>query len=196
MDESQTTRISDPVRIRALTHPLRLELLDVLGDGPATATECAAATGESVASCSFHLRTLAKYGFIEPAERRGREKPWRLTSPGRDIRPDEDEPESLRAVGEIAQLYVEHAAETIRQWLAAMTQESSEWYQASTITGASFWATAEELAEFGQVVQNLASPFRDRDDDPSLRPEGARPISLFAAAHVDVVKERRAVDKS
>lgn len=189
MDE-KLPRISDPVRIRALSHPLRLELMDILRDGPATATECAEATGESVASCSFHLRMLAKYGFIEADERRGREKPWRLTSPGRDIRPD-DEPESVRAASEMGQLFVEHSVERIRQWLAAITDESSEWIQASTISGALFWATAEELAEFSQIVQNLTAPFAGRDDDPSLRPEGARPISLFAAAHVDVVRERR-----
>jgi len=183
-------RISDPVRIRALAHPLRLELMDVLVDGPATATECAEATGESVASCSFHLRMLAKYGFIEPAERRGREKPWRLTSPGRDIRPD-DEPESVRAVGEIAQLFVEHSVEGIREWLSSVTNESKEWIHASTINGSQFWATSEELAEFSQIIQNLTAPYAGRNDDPSLRPQGARPISLFAAAHVDVVRERR-----
>ena len=75
-------RITDPQRIRALTHPLRLELMDVLAEeGAATATRCAELTGESVASCSFHLRMLAKYGYIEPAERTGREKPWRLRLP-------------------------------------------------------------------------------------------------------------------
>lgn len=195
MDENQP-RISDPVRIRALSHPLRLELMDVLRDGPSTATECAQATGESVASCSFHLRMLAKYGFIEPDEPRGREKPWRLTSPGRDLRPDDSDPESLRAVGEMAQLYVEHAAENIRQWLAEAAAEPSEWIQSSTINGSSFWATAEELAEFSQIIQNLTAPYRGRNDDPSLRPEGARPISLFAAAHVDVVRERRSRDSS
>jgi DNA-binding transcriptional ArsR family regulator len=193
MDETQP-RISDPVRIRALAHPLRLELMDVLVDGPATATECAEATGESVASCSFHLRMLAKYGYIEPAERRGREKPWRLTSPGRDIRPD-DEPESMRAVGEIASLYVEHSTARIRQWIAHMAHESPEWVQASTIFGSQFWATAEELAEFSQIVQNLTVPYAGRNDDPSLRPQGARPISFVAAAHLDVARERRTEDK-
>ena len=90
-------RITDPQRIRALSHPLRLELIDVLGEGPATATQCADLTGQSVASCSFHLRMLAKYGYIEPADRRGRERPWQLTSPGQEIRPDDDDPASLRA---------------------------------------------------------------------------------------------------
>lgn len=191
MDEQATPRISDPIRIRALTHPLRLELLDVLRDGPATATECAEITGESVASCSFHLRMLAKYGFVEPAERRGREKPWALTSPGQDIRPDDEDPDSVRAVQAVAQLYVEHSIENTRAWLAALADEPSEWQHASTVTGSSFWATADELAELSRSLQQLADPFLGRADDPAARPDGARPIHLFATAHVDRLKERR-----
>jgi hypothetical protein len=170
--------------------------MDVLGDGPATATECAGATGESVASCSFHLRMLAKYGYVEPGERRGREKPWRLVSAGRDLRPDDGEPDSFRAVGEIAQVFVEHSAEGIRQWIVQLPTEQPEWVQASTISGSRFWATASELAEFSQIIQNLTAPFEGRNDDPALRPEGARPISLFASAHVDVVRERRSAHKT
>ena len=93
------THISDPARIRALAHPLRLELLDHLRDaGEATATECAAQVGESVASCSFHLRMLAKYGFLERAERRGKEKPWRIAREAANLnsRPDPDVPSLLR----------------------------------------------------------------------------------------------------
>jgi DNA-binding transcriptional ArsR family regulator len=183
-------RTSDPVRIRALTHPLRLELLDVLADGPSTATECAQATGESVASCSFHLRTLAKYGYIEPDERRGREKPWKLAYTSRDIRPSE-EPESIRAVGEVAQLFVDHSVEGIRRWLAEVTSQPLEWINASTVYGSSFWATADELAELSQVIQNITAPYRGRNDDPAQRPEGSRPISMFAATRVDVDRERR-----
>ena len=63
----ESSPISEPERVRALAHPLRLALLDFLEDGgEATATRCAEATGESVASCSFHLRILAKYGFMAP----------------------------------------------------------------------------------------------------------------------------------
>ncbi|MFP3422024.1 winged helix-turn-helix domain-containing protein, partial [Bacillus sp. SIMBA_161] len=65
-------------QIKALTHPLRLRLMDLLRSGrELTATEAAELTGESVASCSFHLRQLAKFGVVEQAERRGREKPWK-----------------------------------------------------------------------------------------------------------------------
>lgn len=183
-------RTSDPIRIRALSHPLRLELLDVLADGPATATECAKATGESVASCSFHLRSLAKYGYIEPDERRGREKPWKLAYTSRDIRPSE-EPESRRAVGEVARLFVDHSVEGIHHWLAEVTDETLEWINASTVYGSSFWATADELAELSQSIQSITAPYRGRNEDPARRPEGSRPITMFAAAHVDVGRERR-----
>ncbi len=96
---------SDPTRMRALAHPLRLRLMELLGElGEATATTCADRTGESVASCSFHLRQLAKYGFVEAAEQRGREKPWRRTARHLTTRPDLDVPGSLEASGELARI--------------------------------------------------------------------------------------------
>src|ERR671939_1979408 len=68
--------------MRALAHPTRLALLDHLhAAGQATATECAAAVGDSPSSCSYHLRALAKWGFVEEAEGGvGRERPWRPTA--------------------------------------------------------------------------------------------------------------------
>src|SRR3984885_13249938 len=42
---------------------------------------------ESHANCSFHLRTLAKYGFVEEAGGgRGRERPWRASTKSLRIR--------------------------------------------------------------------------------------------------------------
>ena len=53
----------DALTLRALTHPLRWKLLDLIGSElSATATRCAEVLGESVASCSYHLGILAKYG--------------------------------------------------------------------------------------------------------------------------------------
>ena len=77
----------DPKALRALAHPLRWQLLDLLGsEETATATRCAEVLGESVASCSYHLGMLAKYGYIEEVPgRTGREKPWRLASTRQDL---------------------------------------------------------------------------------------------------------------
>jgi DNA-binding transcriptional ArsR family regulator len=188
----QALRVSDPQRIRALSHPLRLELIDILGDGPATATHCATITGESVASCSFHLRMLAKYGYIEPAPRSGREKPWQLTSSSQELRPDVNDPNSLRAVEAMASVFVDREVEHIHRWLAQATTESPEWINGSTVTGASIWATAEEMDELSKTLQSLSDRFEDRRSDPGNRPAGARPIRIFTAVHLDVAKEERA----
>jgi hypothetical protein len=73
--------ITAPQEIKALTHPLRLDLLELLAViGPATAARCGRALGVPQANCSFHLRQLAKYGFVAdagPGEDR-RERIWRL----------------------------------------------------------------------------------------------------------------------
>ena len=73
--------------LRALAHPLRWKLIDLLGtEESATATRCAEVLGESVPSCAYHLGILAKYGYIELVPgHTGREKPWRLASYEQDL---------------------------------------------------------------------------------------------------------------
>src|ERR1700733_8012115 len=74
--------LTDPRMMRALAHPARMAIWQHLGlEGPATATECAAVAGLSPSACSYHLRTLARYGFVEedPSHAAdGRERPWRV----------------------------------------------------------------------------------------------------------------------
>ena len=193
---AEWTRISDPERIRALAHPLRLELLDYLREvREATATECADRTGESVASCSFHLRMLAKYDYIEPAERRGREKPWRLTRRGtHDMRPSPEVPGSLAAVVELGSIWVLHETERVRRFLSNAYRESPEWIDSSTITISDFWATTEEMAQLSSDLQRITDRFRDRADDPAVRPVGARRARLFAVANPDPLPENSTDD--
>lgn len=73
-------RISDPRVLKVVAHPLRVRMLGMLrAEGPATASELGRRVGESSGSTSYHLRELAKYGFIEedPERRDGRERRWR-----------------------------------------------------------------------------------------------------------------------
>jgi len=180
--------IHDPERIRALAHPTRLELLDFLHErGEATATECSRRLGESVASCSFHLRMLAKYGYIEPAARRGREKPWRVAHGLRDIRPSPEVTGSLSAVTELAALVVLHQGERLRRFLAGAHREDDSWIQASTIATAEVWLTSDEMTELSQAIQQLANPYYERTTDPGKRPPGARRSTIFATVNPDPI---------
>lgn len=182
--------ITDPSRIRALAHPLRLELLDYLGDvGEATATQCAERTGETVANCSFHLRTLARSGFIEPAPSRGREKPWRLASRSRMLDVDPADPTSFHAMSELVGLVLTREAERVRTFMATNPHRPDAWRDTVSVTTSSFWATADEMRELIETLTRLTDRFAGRTEDPSLRPEGARLGRLFATVNPDSFPE-------
>jgi DNA-binding transcriptional ArsR family regulator len=72
---------SEILALRALAHPLRLRLLELAAaEGSVTTSLASERTGESSANCSFHLRLLARHGFLVGAAgaRDRRERPWRL----------------------------------------------------------------------------------------------------------------------
>lgn len=182
--------ITDPARIRALAHPLRLELLEILGElGEATATQCAERTGETVANCSFHLRTLARAGFIEPAPGRGREKPWRPVARSRRLDIDPDNPRSQPAMTELVGLMLTREVERFRDFVAAHDRLPEEWRDTVAVNTGSFWATADELRGLVETITHLLDPFTERQSDPSLRPPGARLARLFAAVNPDTLPD-------
>src|SRR6266540_1994464 len=80
MAQENVRRITDVGSLKAVAHPLRLRLLGSLRiEGPATATDLARKLGESSGATSYHLRQLAKYGFIEddPEQPNARDRRWR-----------------------------------------------------------------------------------------------------------------------
>src|ERR1022692_3884909 len=125
----QATGGVDALALRALAHPLRWKLIDLLGsERSATATRCAEVLGESVASCSYHLGILAKYGYIElvPGQA-GREKPWRLTSYRQEL-----SGEGLGAEGELAaeaaiEVFLDHELTRTKDRLRRRSLEPAEW---------------------------------------------------------------------
>ena len=71
-DERYGRRLTDPGAVRALAHPGRYAILERLQlQGPATATECAQVAGLTPSACSYHLRLLARHGFVEEADNAG-----------------------------------------------------------------------------------------------------------------------------
>ncbi|WP_456843854.1 ArsR/SmtB family transcription factor [Cellulomonas sp. P5_C6] len=187
--DTRTSR-SDPERIRALAHPLRLALLEYLDDvGEATATQCARHTGESVANCSFHLRLLARYGFIEPAPQRGRERPWRPSAVRAQFVPDESVPGSVRAVVELAEVTVQQEAESFVSFLRERADRADELAGTplpASMTKDTFWATPEESEQLLDAIGALLKPYVDRSRAVAARPAGARLMRWFATSHPDL----------
>src|SRR5579859_3863502 len=105
----QRQLITDARAMRALAHPLRVALLDAIRrDGEITATRAAELLGESPGNMSWHLQTLAKYGFVEETgEGRGRSRPWRVTSPGHVFETGTGDPERDTAGDALARTFVD-----------------------------------------------------------------------------------------
>ncbi|MEP7795772.1 helix-turn-helix domain-containing protein, partial [Sanguibacter sp. 25GB23B1] len=67
-DHTRHLGADDTSALRALAHPARLAILGTLRvGGPATVGSLAAAHGIAAGSASYHLKTLARHGFVEEA---------------------------------------------------------------------------------------------------------------------------------
>ncbi|GAA3395744.1 helix-turn-helix domain-containing protein [Streptomyces roseoviridis] len=185
--QPRSIRLTDPRALRAYAHPTRMTLVGLLRrSGPFTATQAAELTGESVASCSYHLRILAKYGLVEQAPGgKGREKPWRATAQFTEW-PDHSED---AAVAEAANALSGAAIELyFRRVLRAVENRHTlppEWKEAEQFGDTLVHLTPQELAGLGRRIQELLRPYEDRDLDPARRPEGARPVTFVRIAYLD-----------
>ena len=160
---SEQLELTDPRAMRAIAHPVRIELLRALSKGPKTATQCAELVGESPQSCSYHLRTLAKYGFIEPAEAaNGKERPWRKVKRGLRWSAHTD-PEAARA---LSATFLERDFRMLQSYLADPEEGWPEPMYSQTTMRLTY-AEAEELGEkLVALLEPYFSPVRtDAPDD-------------------------------
>ena len=76
---ADTVQVDRPEQLKALGHPLRLKVLQVLSDSdrPLTNRELAASLAVDPGHLHFHVRMLHRAGLIELVETGGREKPYR-----------------------------------------------------------------------------------------------------------------------
>ncbi len=145
--------------MRALAHPTRLALLDHLhATEQATATECALVVGESPSSCSYHLRALAKWGFVEEGRGGiGRERPWRATA--NRIEFPYEGPEAAVLRDEL----VARAHTRVRVALSRDSDLPRRWRRATQTSAATLELTATELEELGEAFEELLERYRGRE---------------------------------
>ena len=184
--EPGTQEVDDPRALRAMAHPIRLALLEALAlDGELTASEAAERIGESPASCSFHLRQIAKYGFVEEAERGpGRRRPWRRRYANMHFGVVHDDRETAAAAETLADVLRRRYLDRFQRAVARRHLEPREWLEVTGESEFLVYATPEELRALDAEVTAVLQRFSDRMTDPSARPEGSRPIEvlLFAFA--------------
>jgi predicted transcriptional regulator len=169
--------VRDPKMMRALAHPLRVALIEAISQADTqtlTATEASELLGESPANCAFHLRTLAKYGFLEEAGGgRGRERPWRLRFRGIELVPPWQDPESRLAAEAAASVWLDRWLARARDRLMRVLGYPPAWQDAALASQKGLYLTTQEARDLGDAMHRLLQPFQERWEEPSLRPPGS-----------------------
>jgi DNA-binding transcriptional ArsR family regulator len=184
MSAQRTVQLTNPRALRALAHPIRLELISLLRrGGPLTATQAGERIDESPSSCAFHRRQLAKYGLVEEAGGgHGRERPWRATAISTEwaARGSDDEADAATAM--LSRVVIERYFESALEWLDRRDTEGSEWVDAAAISDALVYMTPAELRELDGGIRALLEPYLKRLEAREPPQEGARPVSVIALA--------------
>lgn len=179
-------QLTDPRALRAYAHPTRMTLVGLLRrEGPFTATRAAELTGESVASCSYHLRILAKYGLVEEAPPGpGREKPWQATAEYTNWPGYSDDPAVASAAEALTAAVAENYFHRMTRAIEARGTLPKRWQEAERFTDRYLYVTPDELTALGERIDALLAGYADRVNDPSRRPEGARRVPYLQIAYV------------
>ncbi len=158
----------DAVTLKALAHPLRVQILRILElRDRASVTGLAAELGETTGATSYHLRQLARHGLVEetddlaagePDGRRPvgrRQRFWRMAvdeihMSGTTFLTDED---TREAAGFLLREFQSTRSRRLAHWFATSTTWPQEWQNASsdmdgvlTLDPVQTRALADELA--------------------------------------------------
>jgi DNA-binding transcriptional ArsR family regulator len=168
--------IVDDVRsLRALAHPLRLELLDLLRfEGPSTASALARRVGESSGATSYHLRQLARHGFIEQDERppQGRERWWRYRERMVSVRDPGASAEAAAALE-----LVGHEARALERFLGDREQVA-EWEGSAFLRSRALRLSSVGLRELERGIAALIDSLPAADSSDA--PPDAAPVRFLA----------------
>jgi predicted ArsR family transcriptional regulator len=174
--------LTNPRMMRALAHPARMAIWQHLGlEGPATATECAVVAGLSPSACSYHLRTLAKYGFVEEDlshSADGRERPWRAKVTSFNVPTGSGTP-AVRDAARLLNTSAHAAADEIREGYRDRESEyPADWQAALGTNYDVMHVTPEELDGLRRRLADLFGEYRRLPRQE--RPAGARRVLVTA----------------
>lgn len=165
----RSAAVRDPGFLRAMAHPLRMKLGQLLSvHGPMTATELSELVDESPANCSFHLRKMARWGFIEEAPGgKGRERRWKAKTGGWGVDPEDLSTEGKAAHRALRAVQRQHLTWQEEQWEDRKHEFAEEWRRQVFTYDWEGPLSAEQLREisdgFGDVLRRVQRSGRQQD---------------------------------
>ncbi|WSZ61998.1 helix-turn-helix domain-containing protein [Streptomyces canus] len=183
--------------LRALAHPTRLDLLDLLRVHSAlTASQCGALLGLSPKTCSYHLRVLAGQDLIEPADVQGatgRERHWQRASWENDVPLEDtptDDPELDEAHGQFMHVRLQHDHRLLQKFVTAHSNSQAGWKPAVTLYSRTVLMSPDELYAWGVEVASITREHVRRAEQQASKVQ--RPVRLMLYGFPqDMAEERR-----
>ena len=178
---SEGIRVLDMTSLKALAHPLRVQIVDTLTTyGAHTASGLAARLGESSGATSYHLRQLEKHGFVVEDASRGsaRERWWMRTPDGISVMPIEYPPgPAERAASEL----VTRESQVIRDallndFINHGNELERRWYEAATLNTVILRLTSDQLAELVAEIETITESYAARFKKEGV--PGTRPVQI------------------
>ncbi|MGP4027896.1 ArsR/SmtB family transcription factor [Actinomadura sp. 3N407] len=177
--------ITDPQQVRLLAHPLRRRIAEILRRGPVSSTTLARELGQSTGSTSYHLRQLAKHGFVEevPELARGRERWWRAVPADRRLPPySEQSPPMREAVEDLTRLELANELDALTRF-QEQRDGMGPWADALLFSFSTITLTPEQVRPFFEEYIALLYRYKHADDDP---PPDARTLHARFLAFPEV----------
>lgn len=168
--------------MRALAHPVRLAILDLLRrNGPSTASELAPTVGATPSVTSWHLRHLASFGLVRDSEPSADRRYRRWEAVGRGYRfevpEDQEDAEGRSAARLLSEQMFLRAAEVPARWLAGTEPRlDPAWQRLAGVSNTRVVVSAGELAAILAELENVLAPYVTRD--AASRPPGSRGVRL------------------
>lgn len=172
-------RTLDSGALKALAHPLRVRIYDLLSErGPQTASSLATLIGETSGATSYHLRALAAHDLIREVTDRGtaRERWWerpkgRINLPG----PDEQKSPANRAAAQIVTAeFFRLRHQTLMDYLnRPAADEPEEWRDAGLVMTTMLDLTPDQMRDLKEeltaVVDAAIERYRGQEELPETR---------------------------
>ena len=176
----------DGPALKAMAHPLRVQILRILElRRRASVTSLAEELGETTGATSYHLRQLARHGFVEQFEpddiapdkpTAGRKQRWwrmavdQIHMSGFDFLQNED---TREAVGFVLREFHADRSRRLANWFATATQWPAEWQRASGDMDGHLELSPKQARALADDMHALVERYR------GLKPgRGARPVDV------------------
>lgn len=168
--------ITELAALKALAHPRRQQILQHLAhQGPATSAILARALGLNTGATSYHLRELARYGFVEGAEGASprRERWWRAVPGDRRFPPRSRQTPEMRLVMDELNHHAYAADLDLFERLQREAAAGDEWADAFPYSRGEIRLTLPELREFFTEYIALMNRYKRPAEQT---PPGARTV--------------------